>query len=117
MNRKILIIILNIISVVLPAAMLPSGYGQSPVYAALFVFVAILALFSVLVLTDKMPISKERYVGTGKIHYSIYYMICSLIISVIIASCSYLGVLKLYYSFVLLIIVFMFLGDYFIKVK
>ncbi len=117
MNRKIAVIILDIISFVLSAAMFPSGYRQSIIYAALFAFVTILALFSVLVLTDKMPISNERYVGTGKIHYSVYYMICSLIISITIAVCSYLGVLKLYYPFVLLIIVFMFLGDYFIKVK
>ncbi len=117
MDRKFIIILLDIISIVISAVMLPTGYGQTVITAALFAFVVILALFSISVSVNKMPISKERYEGEGRTHYSVYYMICSLIISITIAVCSYLGVLKLYYPFVLLIIVFMFLGDYFIKVK
>lgn len=116
-NHKATIIILDLIAISISAIPLPKGFEQNPIYVALFAFIVLLALFSTLVITDKMPFSKERYEGNGKMHYSVYYMVCSLISSVALVSLTIADRLSDLYPFMILLIIFMFIGDYFVKVR
>lgn len=117
MNHKATIIILDLIAISISAIPLPKGFEQNPIYVALFAFIVLLALFSTLVITDKMPFSKEGYEGNGKMHYSVYYMVCSLISSVALVSLTIADRLSDLYPFMILLIIFMFIGDYFVKVR
>ena len=117
MDRKAIFIVINLISVIISIIPVKSGMDQHPVYVALLAFVFLMAYFSIMLVLDKMPLNQERYKGEGRIRFAVYYTACGLIGSIASATITWIGMLNELFPFIILMIVIMSFGDYFVRVK
>ncbi len=115
-NKTAAIITINLISVVISIIPVKSGMDQHPVYIALIAFVALMAYFSVMLVLDRMPYKQERYMGEGRMRFAVYYTACGLIGSIVSAVITLMGMLNGLFPFIILMIVVMSFGDYFVRV-
>ncbi len=116
MDNKAIIITINLISVIISVIPVKSGTDQHPIYIALIAFVALMAYFSVMLVLDRMPLNQERYKGEGRMRFAVYYTMCGLVGSVVSAAITWIGILNEVFPFIILMIVVMSFGDYFVKV-
>ncbi len=116
-NKTAAIITINLISVIVSVIPVKSGMDQHPVYIALIAFVALMAYFSVMLVLDRMPFKQERYMGEGRMRFAVYYTACGLVGSIVSATITWLGMLNGLFPFIILMIVVMSFGDYFVRVS
>lgn len=111
------IAVLGAISIVISIIPIKSGIEQHPIYVALVAFVLLMAISSVLLAFDRMPLKQERYHDERRMRFAVYYCACGLICSAVSAAVTRMEMLDSMYAFIILMILIMSFGDYFVKVN